>query len=85
MFLKLVFTFLLDPELIAMVNRSIEGDGGSSSYCEEFERLQRRSQRRRTPSPVLFGDPIREPSFDERDLTGFGSFVPATPEIGNKR
>jgi len=63
-----------------MVNRSIESDGPLSSYFDLPV-----SQRRRSPSPVLYGIPVPDPVIDEGDLAGFGSFVSATPEFGIER
>ena len=63
-----------------MVNRSIEGDGDSSTYADVPVPSLRRPR-----SPVYFGPRRPDSALDESSGFGFGTFVPSTPEAGIER
>ena len=67
--------FFVDPSLIEMVNRSMEGDGDFPSYLSQGSV--------RSQSPVRYSSQM----FGISSLSefGYGSFVVSTPERESKR
>ena len=83
--------FVSAPELIAMVNRSIEVDGCDDAFLEAYSLSQAKSVHG-TQSPVWYGiespassvsQVVVDPEVDHAE--GIGSSVPASPENKIKR
>ena len=75
--------FCLDPAVIAMIARSIEAEGGESSYNEISTPPSHNRSFFGSQSPVRYSGQ----TFQDWNFTGvgFGSFVASTPERESNR